>query len=320
MSTSGVALREEVVGGVCQSDGVTDDSTWRPFSVESDEEVATYDALHDGVPAWMHTGLWAWIKEAIATLYSDERGRRGWGPNVPLCEQMAEVLQFPFPNLRDTDYYRAGISSSSAMAALETAKKPLHIADFLLSHSERADQSVLETLLGRSKSLWQVGTRSEKPGLVRRVEQAVKDNADKVMAESGRAGVKLAKAWGFLYGLDPNASEAYRYAIHAVEAAAIPVVVPPTAKEPTLGTAISQMDSQKDWALPMLREHAKTPTPEVLVAMMRVLWRGQHDRHEGESALPGTVSIEEAKVAVGLAVALVQWFNDGLIQRKASTP
>lgn len=178
---------------------------------------------------------------------------------------------------------------------------------------------MLETLLERSKSLWQVGIRSGKPGLVRRVEQAVKDNADNVMAESGRAGVKLAKAWAFLYGLDPNASEAYRYAIQAVEAAAIPVVVPPTANEPTLGKVISQMESQKNWTLPMLREHTSAPTSEVLVAMMRVLWRGQHDRHEGESALPGSVNIEEAKVAVGLAVTLVQWFNDGLIERKTAT-
>ncbi len=43
----------------------------------------------------------------------------------------------------------------------------------------------------------------------------------------------------------------------------------------------SQMQSQKDWGLPMLREHPEANTPEVLVAMMRVMWRGQHDRHEG---------------------------------------
>lgn len=46
------------------------------------------------------------------------------------------------------------------------------------------------------------------------------------MAESGRAGVKLTKAWKALFGLNRDASEAYGYAIQAVEAAAIPVVAP----------------------------------------------------------------------------------------------
>lgn len=118
----------EVVSGVCHSECVNDDTSWRPFGIEKEEEVAEYDALHDDVPDWMRTGLWAWIKEAVAARYRSDSGRdSAMGPNVPLCERMAQVLQISFPNLRDTTYFTAdGSAFSTAMAALVSAKKPLH--------------------------------------------------------------------------------------------------------------------------------------------------------------------------------------------------
>lgn len=134
------------------------------------------------------------------------------------------------------------------------------------------------------------------------------------MARAGRAGVRLAKAWEHLYGLAPNASEAYRLAILAVEDAAIPIVSP-TNSSATLGTVLRQLEDQGDWSLAMDREHPQAPSGVVLMSMMRMLWHGQHDRHGGRPSAPGNVSTEEATVAVGLAVTLVQWFNAGLVRR-----
>lgn len=58
--------------------------------------------------------------------------------------------------------------------------------------------------------------------------------------------------------------------------------------------------------------------------MMRMLWHGQHDRHGGQHDLdggqpsaPGGGSVEEATIAVSLAVSRVQWFDAGLIRRSA---
>ncbi|MFB7860058.1 hypothetical protein [Rhodococcus qingshengii] len=90
------------------------------------------------------------------------------------------------------------------------------------------------------------------------------------MARAGRAGVRLAKAWEELYGLDSNPSEAYRLAILAVEDASIPVV-PPHNTRATLGTALSQIENQGNWKLPMEREHQNAPTADVIIGMMRVL-------------------------------------------------
>jgi hypothetical protein len=48
---------------------------------------------------------------------------------------------------------------------------------------------------------------------------------------------------------------------------------------------------------------------------MRMLWHGQHDRHGGQPSAPGDVSVEEATVAVSLAVTLVNLFSSALIAR-----
>lgn len=43
------------------------EEAWRPLWVETNEEIADYDALYDGVPPWMQTALWEWIKGSITT-------------------------------------------------------------------------------------------------------------------------------------------------------------------------------------------------------------------------------------------------------------
>lgn len=75
------------------------------------------------------------------------------------------------------------------------------------------------------------------------------------------------------------------------------------------------MESQGDWTLPMTREHTKAPPREVVIGMTRMLWHGQHDRHGGQPSAPGNVSLDEAKIAVGLATTLVDWFSAGLVSR-----
>lgn len=185
-----------------------------------------------------------------------------------------------------------------------------------MAHGGHAGADDLNAVLERSKSAWEVGTRAGRPGLTRRVPLGVQVAADSVMARAGRAGVRLAKAWEQLYGVVPNPSEAYRLAILAVEDAAVPIVSPKN-RNATLGTVLTQIEDQKDWKLPMDREHVNAPSEAVLVGMMRMLWHGQHDRHGGQPSVPGNVSVDEAKVAVSLAVTLVHWFDADLIRRSS---
>lgn len=300
--------------------------TWRPLDVDTEDEIAEYDALHDGVPPWMQAAFWAWVKDQVTMTRRYPDGSGGFPAlKVQLTEEMCQTLRIPLPDLRwppNASSYgmseRGTNQLTSAMAVLARHPKPLQIADYLLAHpSDDGGQAPakLETLLTRSKSAWTVGTRAGKPGLVRRVPQGVQVAADAVMAQSNMAGVRLAQAWEYLYGLDPKPSEAYRKAIQAIEDAAVPVVSPKNTSA-TLGTVLAQMEQQGDWGLPMDREHSKLPTGEVLIGLMRVVWHGQHDRHGGQPSAPGNVSFEEARVAVAAAVTLVDWFTARLVARK----
>ncbi len=51
-----------------------------------------------------------------------------------------------------------------------------------------------------------------------------------------------------------------------------------------------------------------------IIAMLGLLYGGQHDRH-GDSETPVSVSPEEAEAAFFLAVTLVHWFRSGAIVR-----
>lgn len=41
------------------------DESWRPLGVDDDDQIAAYDALHDGIPDWMKAPFWAWIRDSI---------------------------------------------------------------------------------------------------------------------------------------------------------------------------------------------------------------------------------------------------------------
>ena len=295
------------------------DEGWRPLGVETDEAIAEYDALHDNVPAWMSSAFWAWV-EARITEYRRYHDGSGSVAHLreDLTERLAQTLQIALPNLRfsGTDSAAGRKQLAGAMKGLQGHKGWLQIADYLLAHSRSPDADTFESLLERSRSAWRVGTRFGAPGLVRRVPVGVQAGADAVMARSGRAGSRLAKAWGHLYGLEPSASEAYRLAILAAEDSMIPVISPSN-KSATLGTVLRQLEDQGDWALPMYREHSNAPSTDVVIAMARLLWHGQHDRHGGQPMAPGNVSPEEAIVAVGIATTLIHWFAAGIVNRKS---
>lgn len=292
------------------------EEVWRPFGADDEEQVVEYDALHDGIPAWMSAAFWDWVERVVTERrrYQDYSGTFHV-LRVSLVEKLGQTLQLPLPSLQhEVDGSSRFHFIEAALTALKAHHTPLAIADYLLAFAPSNESETFEALLTRSKSAWRVGERSGKPGLVRRVPLGVQTGVDLVIARAGRAGVRLAKAWEELYGLQPNASEAYRLAILAVEDAAIPVVSP-TNTSATLGTVLKQIEDQGDWKLPLTREHPKAPPGEVLIGMIRTLWHGQHDRHGGQPSAPGNVSHEEAVIAVGLATTLVHWFDAGLVSR-----
>lgn len=297
------------------------DEMWRPLGVETDEEIAEYDALHDGVPEWMSTTFWEWVRASISEphvqryAYSAEKF---WMPRTELLERMAHSLRISMPSVKwnEPDKYTGGQLVSRAMATLEAHHFPLQIADFLLAFGN-PNRDVLQQMLERSNSAWSIGEREGRRGLVRRVPEGVQIAADATMASSGSAGVRLAQAWEALYGVTPNESEAYRLAVKAVEAAAIPRVCPQDSKA-TLGKVINVIDSQSGWSVETGRADSSATPVDVLLGMMRMLWAGQHDRHDGSPATQTPMTFDHAAVAVHLASTLVAWFAGGYVTRNTT--
>lgn len=293
------------------------DRAWRPLSVDDDESIAKYDALHEGVPRWMEKRFWDWVESSFFEKVEDEDGvlmDYRWESYLDraLLDDLEMALQIPVPEVPfgvDDEY-----ATSLFMFSLKIGSRGLDIVDYLLSHGGHGDPEILKTLLEQGKSAWTVGERLSRPGLTRRVPEGVQIAADQVMETTGDAGIKLAQAWEALYGLRPDPTKAYSLAIKAVEDAAIPVVSPKNGQA-TLGTVVRDIRNQDDWNLPMVRSDDRAPSGEVLLGMMQMLWTGQHDRHGGNFELP-PLTHEEAVVAVSLAVTLVHWFTtDRLLER-----
>jgi len=171
----------------------------------------------------------------------------------------------------------------------------------------------VDRILRDGGSKWKVGLRDGVPGLETRVPEGVQDAADAVISTPGHAGTLLSEAWHAVFGVNPKPETGYRQAVLAVEAAAIPVVIPtdPTA---TLGKVFAAMRDQKDWALDIKKQHKDYPSTAVILGMVQMLWAGQ-GRHAGQpNWAPNTQA--EAEAAVMLAVPLVQWFSSEAIARR----
>jgi hypothetical protein len=162
-------------------------------------------------------------------------------------------------------------------------------------------------------------TRPNKVLLVRRVDATATEaataaaTAAAAMPAAGSAAEQIRSAWAELHGLHPDPSAAYRAAVQAVESAAHAMIEPNNAKA-TLGTMIGQLrNTPQRYALAIPGPDG-TGSIAPLIAMMELLWTGQISRHGGQAPTrPETV--EEARMAVHLAVTLVQWFITGAVRR-----
>lgn len=169
----------------------------------------------------------------------------------------------------------------------------------------------LERLLTSGGSAWRVA--DDGMSLERRVDPTATDAFRQ--AATGNPASHLAAAWTAAYGRKPNPTVAYSEAIKAVETACIPVVTPGAqGAKATLGKVIIALnDHKQDWQLAI---HSSGVPADIspLLAMLRLLWQGQPDRHGGSTpTIPVTAKAAEA--AVHLAVTLVQWFQSGATQR-----
>lgn len=193
----------------------------------------------------------------------------------------------------------------------------LGLIQFLLC-SARDDARIvdLNTLLWRGHSIWTAARESpvDPYRIVRRLPEGVVETVRNVASMAGLAGQKLTKAWNYAYGLTPDASASYSSAIKAVETLACPMIDPGA----TLGRAIGKLYKEaSDWTFVLTEPNPSDRHPvipvEVVASNMKMLWRGQVDRHGSDPSDFREVTADEARAAVLLAATLVGWLNNGYL-------
>jgi len=279
---------------------VADETKWEPFETTS-EEREQRNVLLDGVPTWIFDSVVLWLVKRF-------RGGKDY-VDGDLCRTIQARLEI------DLQIGRGDYISSSNMEVVLAGLSDLdllRVVDLFISvvdvESESSQKMAGLLRLGRSK--WTVGQRDGTPGLVEVVPAGVQDAAERAIASGGTPGMLLRRAWENLHALEPSAPTAYLNAVRAVEAIGGTIVTPRDA-EPTLGKIRSVMRDQGTWGLPLAtKEHTPTQLP---LDIIRALWDGHSDRHGSEKF--EDVTMDQARVAVMLAVTLVGMFHDGLISR-----
>ncbi len=171
------------------------------------------------------------------------------------------------------------------------------------------DVRELEMTLALAGSGWRVN--DSRDGLEQVVDEAVRATAQAAIATAdASAATHLAKAWSETFGKDKNPAHAHAEMIKAVESAAIPVVTPNNTKA-TLGTLIGQLAAQGS-RYTTSGESAANDGVEAVVAMMKVVWQQQTDRHGANPTIPATQ--DRVEFLLPIAAALVHAFSNGHVR------
>lgn len=174
-------------------------------------------------------------------------------------------------------------------------------------------------LLNDCGSAWQVDP--EFRGLYRRVEAPVVEAWQRARAsaeETGRPSAArfLTEAWKKTYGMHPQSTDGYTAAVKAVEAVAVPVVLPDKPRAIVHHVRRELKDHPNRWRFVLAEAEnvqAGEGTIEVVTAMLDRLLRGETERH-GVDGVNRPSTPAEARAAVHLAAVLVQWFISGAVQ------
>lgn len=173
----------------------------------------------------------------------------------------------------------------------------------------------LNRLLIAGGSKWHVVVTGKSARVEARVNET-SDAAYQHLVQSGEAYAPLLKkSWEHCYGRKPNPSEAYTFAIKAVEAAAWKIITPKNDKS-TLGTMIKDLPAQASAGKIEngFKDKRENDSVEVIVGLMRRLWEGQTDRHATGNYIEPNQA--EAEAAVHISLTLCHLFSKGVFIRK----
>lgn len=280
---------------------------WQPLD-RRDAPEAVADGPHDSIPSWLVNSLDSWTKSRLT--YAGGRHRNVIEMHWDVLREAERRLKAEFP---PTSYLRADKVVPDVLRTLRGRPRLyLGMLDFLVAKEGGAAATALNKILLEGASLYRVNISGNPPGLERRVDPTTSDLADQEMEQDTDAAVLLTKAWRRVFGLDPDASDGYRAAVRAVEAAAIPVVLP-NDRDATLSRVIGELRGNPGrFATSFRQQPGKLAPLDAVRDMCALLWTTQYDRHVTDGA-PLEMSQEQAEAALPVAVSLVHLFRTGAV-------
>ena len=278
-------------------------------------------AFREDIPDHLVTALDDWIQEQLIVEDFDWMGQRQPTFNGPYLRQIELELQVPLGSdnhMVDRLFYHLRANGDNYWDLVDyLLRSPLSVTSprvgIYLSPHERAE--ALENVLSLGRSAWTVRPLGDTHCLERRVDGTAELAALTVIGAAETAGLHLSKAWHLAYGRIPKPSESYHESIKAVEVAAIPIVVPNDGFA-TLGKVLGEIRAHpQKCTVTTPASSTAMPDSQLIIAMMDALWTGQAGRHgDPNLSIPAVQTCEEARIAVHLAVTLVQWFMTGAVR------
>jgi len=285
-----------------------DKPKWHPLNVRDTTAAVEYDALVEGIPDHLERSIWRWVMDRAARssdlVYKVERALRIKLPETPQKANLFDLqwsISGPMERLTLVDFFLRDLQEVYEHATSDPDRGAAMLA-----------WAQLDVMLAEGGSVWRV-SREPYWSLVRRLNETTQALADLASSPSTDAARKIASAWRACYQHGPDYDRAYRDAVLAVEAVALPVAVPDNQRG-TLGNVVSHIaDTVDRWTVGGLDDERQT-SGATLLAMLRTLWHNQQ-RHAQNDGSILSVSQTEAETAVTLAVTLVHWFASGLVRR-----
>lgn len=303
-----------------------DGQQWRPLFTRDSEEATEYDVLHEGVPEWLEGSIWRWLMDRAAEGGPNIVTRLERRLHLRLAEPRDRILgtQHTPPNELFDRYWKQHFDDDR-LVLLDAILFDLQLrGQSALDEGNESDvvrfldgAQRLNDILTEGGSAWSAHIEPPVWSLVRRVNDTTAELAKRVGTPSTDAARKIRAAWQACYRISPDPDVAYRNAVLALEAVAIPQALPDS-KRATLGTVVAHIrDTVGLWSVGGL-DAKQIASGETLLAMMQTLWHNQERHARGDGTIVD-VTQPEAEAAVTLAVTLVHWFTAGLVT-KADKP
>ena len=285
------------------------DARFRPFGY-SNEQYQQLLVSRDGVPDELKEPLLGWIFTALTLPFEFAAGRY---MDEDLAHRLRALTRIDLGQPARVTVYGDNVQqrlrSLSELDLLRIADALAYVQYPYKGHPPGIDYAFE---LASSKWEFQYDEEASTWRLGERLPEGVLDQISQTIDHAGTAGQLLHRAFTAAYQLSPNAGEAYKMSVKAVETAAHKTIEPNNAGA-TLGTMLGVMRrAPRPWTIPLdeRADHAGN-NATFLVDMMSAIWDGQEDRHRD-----GQVALDEARSAFHAATTIVAWFAEGLVQQR----